>query len=163
MKQKFRLILYKKISLRITKTPLPNCLSQDFYSCTNIMTKKQVGEEKVYSAYISTLLFITKGSQEWNSSRPESRRRCRDHGGMFLIGLLPLACSSCSLIESKNTSPGMALGTMGLSSLTTNQENVPQLDLMEALPQLKLLCDNAGLCQVNTQNQPVHQPSVSKY
>jgi hypothetical protein len=27
------------------------------------MTKKQVGEERVYSAYISTLLFIPKGSQ----------------------------------------------------------------------------------------------------
>ena len=27
------------------------CLSQDFYSCTNIMTKKQVGEERVYIAY----------------------------------------------------------------------------------------------------------------
>jgi hypothetical protein len=33
----------------------------------NIMTKKQVGEERVYSAYTSTLLFITKGSQDWNS------------------------------------------------------------------------------------------------
>jgi hypothetical protein len=29
------------------------CLSQGFYSCTNIMTKKQVGEERVYSAYTS--------------------------------------------------------------------------------------------------------------
>jgi hypothetical protein len=28
----------------------------------NIMTKKQVGEEKVYSAYTSILLFITKES-----------------------------------------------------------------------------------------------------
>jgi hypothetical protein len=28
------------------------------------MTKKQIGEERVYSAYISTLLFITKGSWE---------------------------------------------------------------------------------------------------
>jgi hypothetical protein len=28
------------------------------------MTKKQVGEERIYSAYTSTLLFITKGSQE---------------------------------------------------------------------------------------------------
>jgi len=36
------------------------CLSQGFYSCTNIMTKKQVGEERVYSAYTSILLFITK-------------------------------------------------------------------------------------------------------
>jgi len=49
------------------------CLSQGSYSCTNIMTKKQVGEEKVYSAYTSTLLFITKGSQDWNLSRPGSR------------------------------------------------------------------------------------------
>jgi hypothetical protein len=38
-----------------------------------IMTKKQVGEEKVYSAYTSTLLFITKGSQNRNSSRSGSR------------------------------------------------------------------------------------------
>jgi hypothetical protein len=29
----------------------------------NTMTKKQVGKERVYSAYTSTLLFITKGSQ----------------------------------------------------------------------------------------------------
>jgi hypothetical protein len=49
------------------------CLSQGFYSCTNIMTKKQVGEERVYSAYSSILLFITKGSQDWNSSRSGSR------------------------------------------------------------------------------------------
>jgi hypothetical protein len=34
------------------------CLSQGFYSCK---TKKQVGEEGVYSAYISILLLITKG------------------------------------------------------------------------------------------------------
>jgi hypothetical protein len=39
----------------------------------NIMTKKQVGEERVYSAYTSTLLFITKGSQDWNSGRSGSR------------------------------------------------------------------------------------------
>ena len=43
------------------------CLSRGFYSCTNIMTKKQVGEERVYSAYTSTLPFITKGSQDWNT------------------------------------------------------------------------------------------------
>jgi hypothetical protein len=36
------------------------CLSQGFYSCTNIMTKNQVGEEKVYSAFTSILLLITK-------------------------------------------------------------------------------------------------------
>ena len=36
------------------------CLSQGFYSCTNIMTKKHVGEVRVYSAYTSTVLFITQ-------------------------------------------------------------------------------------------------------
>jgi hypothetical protein len=39
----------------------------------NIMTRKQVEEERVYSAYTSTLLFITKGSQDRNSSRSGSR------------------------------------------------------------------------------------------
>ena len=48
------------------------CLSQGFYYCTNIMTKKQVGEERVYLAYTS-ILFITKGSQDWKSSRSGSR------------------------------------------------------------------------------------------
>ena len=49
------------------------CLSQAFYACTNIMTKKQVREERAYSAYISTLLFITKGSQDRNSRRSGSK------------------------------------------------------------------------------------------
>jgi hypothetical protein len=39
----------------------------------NIMIKKQVGEERVYSAYTSMLLFSTKGSQDWNSNRSGSR------------------------------------------------------------------------------------------
>jgi hypothetical protein len=33
------------------------------------MAKKQVGEERVYSGYTFILLFITIGSQDWNSSR----------------------------------------------------------------------------------------------
>jgi hypothetical protein len=49
------------------------CLSQGFYFCANIMTKTQVGEEMVYLAYNSILLFITKGRQGWNSSRSGSR------------------------------------------------------------------------------------------
>jgi hypothetical protein len=58
---------------------------------------------------------------------------------MFLTGWLPLACSACSLIEPKTASPEMAPPTKGLSPLITNWENTPQLDLMEAFPQLKLL------------------------
>jgi len=77
-----------------------------------IMTKKQVGEERVYSAYTSTLLFITKGSQDWNSKGSGSRSCCRGHGGVLLTGLLPLAYSACSLTEPKTTSPGTAPPTM---------------------------------------------------
>jgi hypothetical protein len=39
----------------------------------NFMNKKQVVEERVYSVTLSTLLMITKGSQEWNLSRSESK------------------------------------------------------------------------------------------
>jgi hypothetical protein len=39
----------------------------------NILTKKEVGEERVYSAYTSILLFITKGSLDWNSSKSGGR------------------------------------------------------------------------------------------
>jgi hypothetical protein len=36
------------------------------------MIKKEVEEKRVYSAYTSTLLFITKGSQDRNSHRAET-------------------------------------------------------------------------------------------
>jgi hypothetical protein len=39
----------------------------------NIMTQKQVENERVYSTYTSTLLFINKENQDWNSSRSGSR------------------------------------------------------------------------------------------
>jgi hypothetical protein len=70
-----------------------NCCLRVSIPAQNIMTKKQVGEERVYSAYISTLLFITEGSQDWNSGSSGSRSWCRGQGGMFLIGLHSLACS----------------------------------------------------------------------
>jgi hypothetical protein len=82
-----------------------------------IVIKKQVGEERDYSTYTSTLVFITKGSQDWNSSRSGSRSCCRGHGGMLLTGLLPLACSVCCLIEPKTTVPRMAPHTMGTPTL----------------------------------------------
>ncbi|EDL16335.1 mCG144663, partial [Mus musculus] len=61
--QSLSTVLPKTWSSCHRNTPLlvPICLSQDFYSCTNIMTRKQVGEERVYSTYTSILLFITKG------------------------------------------------------------------------------------------------------
>jgi hypothetical protein len=112
------------------------CLSQGFYSCTNIV-KKQVGEERVYSAYTSILLFITKGSQDWNSSRSESRSWWPWRDVLYWLaspGLLSLLS-----YWTKTTSPKMAPPTMGPLPLITNWENALQLDLMEAFSQLKLL------------------------
>lgn len=40
---------------------LPIFLVRVFVDAQNIINKKQAGEERVYSAYSSTLLFITKG------------------------------------------------------------------------------------------------------
>jgi hypothetical protein len=109
--------------------------SKGFYSCTNILIKKQVGEVRFYLTYTAMLLFITKGCQDWNSSMSGSRSWCRGNGGMLFTGLFPLACSTCS---PKTTSTRMAPPTVGPPALITSWENPLQLDLMEALPQLKL-------------------------
>jgi hypothetical protein len=127
------------------------CISQHFYSCTNIMTNKQVGEERAYSAYTSILLFITKGSQDWNSSRSGSRSWCRGHGGMFFTGLPPLACSACSLIEQR----------LPAQRWHHPQGDLPPWSLIEKMSYSwilwrhfpngsSFLCDNSSLCQVDT-------------
>jgi hypothetical protein len=82
----------------------------------NIMTKKQVGEEKVYSAYTSTLLFITKGSQDRNSHRPGTWRQELLQRPWRNAAYWLASFSGCFLIEPRTTSPGMAPPEM--SSLT---------------------------------------------
>jgi hypothetical protein len=102
------------------------------------MTRKQVGEERVYSAYTSTLLFIIKGSQDRNSHRAGTwrqelmQRPWRD-AAYWLASLLSY--------KPRTISPGMAPPTMGwvLPPLITNGENALQLDLVAAFPQRKLL------------------------
>jgi hypothetical protein len=89
------------------------CLSQGFYSCTSIMTKKQVGEERVYSAYISMLLFITKGSQDWKELM---QRPWRD----VLYWLASSGLLSLLSYRTETTSPEMVPPIRGLSLLITN-------------------------------------------
>jgi hypothetical protein len=64
------------------------------------MTKKQVEEGVVYSVYTSTLLFITKGSQDWNSSSQETGADIEAMERCYLLasspGLLGLLSSSSS-------------------------------------------------------------------
>ncbi len=73
-------------------TPLcwyPICLSQGFYSCTNIMTKKQVGEERVYSAYTSILLFITKEVRTGTQAGQEAGADAEAMEGCSLLACFP--------------------------------------------------------------------------
>jgi len=72
-------------------------------------------------------------SQDWNSHRAGSRSWCRGLGGMLLTGLLPLACSACSLIEPRISSPGTVPPTMGPTPLITNWENALQLRLLSVI------------------------------
>jgi hypothetical protein len=51
------------------------------------MTKKQVGEERVYSAYTSTMLLITKGSQDWNSKETGADAEAME--GFYLLSCFP--------------------------------------------------------------------------
>ena len=77
------------------------------------MTKKQIGEERVYSAYTSILLFITKDVRTGTQTGQEAGADAEAmHGGMFLTGLLPLACSACFLTEPRTNSPEMAPPTV---------------------------------------------------
>jgi hypothetical protein len=123
-------------------------LNQGFYSCTNITTKKQVGEERVYSAYTSILLFITKGSQDWNSNRSGSRSWCRGHGGMLLTGLLSY--------RSQDDQPRDVTTHNGPSHPWSLIEKMPYswISWRHFLKGGSFLCDNSSLCQVDTQNQP---------
>ena len=76
----------------------------------NTMTKKQVGEERVYLTYTCTSLFIIQRSQDRNSNRAGTWRQAsmqRLWKGTSYC-LVPHGFLSCFLIEATTTSPGMA-------------------------------------------------------
>jgi hypothetical protein len=100
--------------------PLSNYLIQTFYSYTNIMTMKQVGEKRVYSTYTSMLLFITKEVKTETQAGQEAGADAEAVEGCSL-----LACLACFLIEPKTTSPEMVPPTRGPPCLITNWENAP--------------------------------------
>ena len=66
-----------------------HCLSQGFYSCTNIMTKNQIGEERVYSAYTSILLFITMEVRTGTQAGQKAGADAEAMEGCSLLACLP--------------------------------------------------------------------------
>ena len=127
----------------------------------NIMNKKQVGEERVYSPYTSTLLFITKGSQNWNSHRVETRRQelmqkpWRDAAYWLASpGLLRLLSYRTQELQPRD-------GTIQIepSHPWSLVEKMPYSWILwrSFLKGGSFLCDNSSLWQIDTQNQPVQR------
>jgi hypothetical protein len=79
------------------------------------MTKKQIGEERVYSAYTSILLFITKEVRTGTQTGKKTGADAETMEGCSLP-----ACSACFLIEPKITIPETASLTRGPPHLITN-------------------------------------------
>ena len=85
----------------------------------NIMTKKQVGEERVYSAYTSTLLLITKEVRTGTQVGQGAGADAEAMEGCSLLACFPWLASLLSY-RTKTTSPEMVSPTRGLSPLITN-------------------------------------------
>ena len=83
------------------------------------MTKKQVGEERVYSAYTSILLFITKEARTGTQAGQEAGADAEAMEGCSLLACSPGLLSLLSY-RTKTTSPEMVPPTRGLSPLITN-------------------------------------------
>jgi hypothetical protein len=99
------------------------------------------------------LLFITKGNQAWSSSKSGSRSWCRGHRGMLLPGLLSLLSYRTPKIPAQGWHhPQGALPTWSLI------EKMPHswISWRHFTNWSSFLCDNSSLCQVDTQNQPLH-------
>ena len=104
-----------------------SCLIRVSTASVKHYDQNQVGEERVYLAYMSTLLFITRGRQDRNSNRARTWRQglMQRPWRVLLTGLLPLVCSACFLIEPKTTSPEMAPPTMGPPTLDHQPRKCP--------------------------------------
>ena len=90
------------------------------------MTKKQVGEEKVYSAYIyispcevkCTFHLPRKSGLELKQVRKQELMQRPWRDGLYWLA--SIVCSASFLIEPKTTSPGMAPPTVDPPYLIIN-------------------------------------------
>ena len=83
------------------------------------MTKKQVGEERVYSAYTSILLFITKELRTGTQAGQEAGADAEAMEGCSLLACFPGLLSLLS-DRTKTTSPETVPPTRGPPHFITN-------------------------------------------
>jgi hypothetical protein len=88
------------------------------------MSKRQVGEERVYSAYTSTLMFVIKGSQDRSSHgvgawRQELKQRPR-RGAAYWLASPALLSMPSYRTQDHQPRDGTTHNGLGPSSLFTN-------------------------------------------
>ena len=83
------------------------CLSQGFYSCTNIMTKKQLGKKGFTQLTLPHCCSSPKEVRTETQTGQEAGADAEAMEGCSLLACFPLACSAYSLLEPKTTSLGM--------------------------------------------------------
>lgn len=107
----------------------------------NTMTKKQTGEQKVYLAYTSALLFFTEvrtGTQRGQEPKPGADAESME--GSCLLACFPWLIRPTSYrTQNHLLRNGTAHHGLGPPLLITKWENALQLDHIEAFPQLRLL------------------------
>jgi hypothetical protein len=99
---------------------LRKCLSQGFYSCTNIMTKKQIGEERVYSAYTFHIAVHHQRMSGLELKQVRKQELMQRPWRDVLYWLASPGLLSLLSYRTKTTSPEMVPPTKGLSPLITN-------------------------------------------
>lgn len=147
-----------KYHIKLKRKVVTVCLNQGYYRGEkNPPWLKNLGKKGAYSAYSSTSLLISKGSQNRNSNRTWRQELSWGSGGEALLtGLLPMAASACFLFLE------LVLPAQGCP--TQNGLGFPHQLLIKSMPYMAacsssaivwshflnggpLLCDDSGLCQ----------------
>ena len=92
---------------------LDKCISQGFYSCTNIMTEKQVGEERVYLAYTFMCCLSPKKVRTETQAGQEVGADAEAMEGCYWLaspGLLSLLSYRTQVYQPRNGSTHNGLG-----------------------------------------------------
>ena len=124
------------------------------------MTKMQVREGRVYSAYTSTLLFTTRGSQDRNSHRAGTWRpelmQSPWRGAAYWLA--PHGLLSLLSYRTQDYQPSNGATHNGPSQAWSPIEKMPYswISWRHFLKGSFILCDNSTLCQVDRQNQPLY-------
>jgi hypothetical protein len=97
--------IYNTLSLRIVKS-LSNMgvLVRVYIPGQNIMTKNQAGEERVYSAYTSILLFITKEVRTETQAGQEAGAAAETMEGCSLLACFPCLAQP-ALLQNQDYQP----------------------------------------------------------